>query len=50
VADPTDAFAQVTAAGNKIESYTVKAPYYRVVWAVGGTAPSFTFSVSEYAS
>jgi hypothetical protein len=49
-ADPADSFAQVIAAGNKIESYTIKAPFYRVVWAVGGTSPSFTFSVSEYAS
>jgi hypothetical protein len=49
-ADPPDSFAQVIATGNKIESYTIKAAHYRVVWTLGGTAPSFTFSVSEYAN
>jgi hypothetical protein len=48
-ADPVDSFAQLVAAGTRIESYTIKAPFYRVVWALSGTTPSFTFSVSEYA-
>lgn len=48
--DPVDSFAQITAAKNVSETYTIKAPHYRVVYAIGGTAPSFTFSLAEYAT
>lgn len=49
-ADPADAFGQVVAAENVVETFDIKAPYYRVVYALAGTSPSFTFSVSEYAT
>lgn len=45
-ADPTDNFAALTAAARRAKNVMVKAPYFRVVWAVTGTTPSFTFSVS----
>lgn len=48
--DPVDSFAQIIAAKNVVETYTLKAPHYRVVYAIAGTTPSFTFSVVEYAT
>lgn len=48
--DPVDSFASITRAINVTETYTIKAPHYRVVFAIGGTTPSFTFSVAEYAT
>jgi hypothetical protein len=47
-ADPADAFAQITAAGAKVKAFAVKAPAYRLRWTIGGTTPSFTFSLREY--
>lgn len=44
-----DTFAQITATGAVSKQFTVKAPHYRVEWTLGGTTPSFTFSVSEQA-
>lgn len=44
-AETPDAFTQITATGSKVKTFTVKAPHYRVVWVIGGTTPSFTFSV-----
>lgn len=48
--DPTpDGFAAITTTGAKIKRFPVLANYYRVVWAITGTTPSFTFSVRELA-
>ena len=43
--DPVDVFTAVTAAAKKVKSFTAKAPYFRVVWTITGTTPSFTFAV-----
>ena len=40
------AFAAKTAAGTERKSFAISAPYYRVVWTITGTTPSFTFSVT----
>lgn len=48
VAEPADSFAQITAAKTVAKTFTVKGPMYRVRWAIGGTTPSFTFSVAQY--
>lgn len=47
-ADPADAFTQITAAGVKVKQFSIKGNLYRIVWAIGGTSPSFTFSATEY--
>lgn len=47
-AETPDSFSQITATGAKVKSFTVKAPSYRVVWTIGGTTPSFTFTVHGY--
>ena len=44
-ADPADAFTPITAAGALARQFTVKASHYRFVWSIGGTTPSFTFSI-----
>jgi hypothetical protein len=45
-AETADTFTQITAATTVSKRFTVKASHYRIKWTVGGTAPSFTFSVS----
>jgi hypothetical protein len=47
-ADPVDAFTQITAATNVAKQFRCKSNVYRVVFTIGGTTPSFTFSVREY--
>lgn len=47
-AETADAFAQITAVGKVAKQFDMKAPDYRVVWALGGTSPDFTFAVDEY--
>lgn len=49
VADTSDAFTQFTAAANRVKRFTVKGSEYRLRWTIGGTTPSFTFSVTETA-
>lgn len=46
--EAADAFAAIATAANRVKSFERKAPLYRVVWAITGTTPSFTFSVYEY--
>lgn len=46
----TDAFAQVTGTGNVVKSIPVRAPYMQFTWTIGGTTPSFTFSVADVTS
>ena len=40
------AFAQKTAAGNERKSFDGFDRFYRAVWTVGGTTPSFTFTLT----
>lgn len=48
--DPTpDGFTAITATGTKIKRFPVLANFYRIVWTITGTTPSFTFSVRELA-
>lgn len=47
VADTADAFTEITAAASKVKAFTTKGNAYRVRWTIGGTTPSFTFSVRE---
>lgn len=45
-ADPVDSLgAAFTAVGRRARTVDVKAPFCRVVWAITGTTPSFTFAV-----
>lgn len=43
-----DTFAAITATGAKIKQFQMKAPFYRISWAITGTTPSFTFSIYEW--
>lgn len=43
-----DTFTQITAVSSAVKTFAVKAPNYRVVYAIAGTTPSFTFSVRSY--
>jgi hypothetical protein len=45
-AETPDAFTQITATKAVVKSFVVKANTYRLVWTIGGTTPSFTFSAS----
>lgn len=46
-ADPADAFAQLTAAGRRFKNVAVKGRFMRLVWTIGGTTPSFTFTANS---
>ena len=48
VSDAPDTFAQITTTKRVVDSFNIKGPFYRVVWTVGGTTPSFTFAVTEF--
>jgi hypothetical protein len=39
-------FTQVTATGTQRKSFGPLDRYYRVVWTIGGTTPSFTISIA----
>lgn len=41
-------FAAITAAKNTSQVFPVRAPYYRLVWTISGTTPSFTFAAYSY--
>lgn len=45
--DTAQTFAQITATTAKVKNFAVLGDVYRIVWTVGGTTPSFTFSVVE---
>lgn len=49
VSTSSDAFTQYAATtGTKMLLLDAKAPVYRVLWAIAGTTPSFTFSVTSW--
>lgn len=44
-----ESFTQITAATvRRLQQFPIKAPFFRLVWTVAGTTPSFTFSASRY--
>jgi hypothetical protein len=43
-----DNFAQFTTVTGLVKTFTTKGPFYRVVYTIGGTTPSFTFAVRSY--
>lgn len=47
-AQTPESFTTLTVTGQTINQFAVKAPFFRVVWTIGGTTPSFTFQVSRY--
>lgn len=47
-ASSDSAFAQITAAGQVCETFRVRGDNYRLIYTLGGTTPSFTFTVSEH--
>lgn len=47
-ADPIDSMTALTAVGSAVKAFSAKAAYARVSWAITGTTPSFTFSISGY--
>lgn len=47
-AQAADSFTQFTATGRAFKQFSIKAPFYRLVWTIGGTTPSFTFSAARY--
>jgi hypothetical protein len=48
-AQTPEAFTQITAATvRRLLQFPVRAPFFRLVWTVGGTTPSFTFDAWRY--
>lgn len=44
-----DAFASITTGPTRtIKQFPIRAPFYRLVWTIGGTTPSFTFQATKY--
>lgn len=43
--DPADTMTQITTTGKAVKNFTVKGQYFRLNYTIGGTTPSFTFSV-----
>lgn len=41
-------YAAITAAKATTQRVAAQAPYYRLVWAITGTTPSFTFSANAW--
>jgi len=49
VGDTADAFTQIgDTTTTVVEQFQLKAPHYRIKWTLGGTSPSYTFSIREY--
>lgn len=44
--EPADSFTAITAANTAAKVVALKGRYFRLVWTLTGTAPSFTFSSS----
>ena len=43
-----DTFTAITTTGTALKVFAVKAPFWRLSWAITGTTPSFTFTASRY--
>lgn len=48
--DPADVFTAITAGAVKAKQFAVKMPFFRLVWTISGTTPSFTFVAWKYIS
>lgn len=48
VPETADTFTAITAAIERVKTFERKAKFYRLVWAITGTTPSFTFQIYEY--
>lgn len=48
VPETADTFTAITTTIQRVKTFERKALLYRIVWAITGTTPSFTFSISEY--
>ena len=44
--DAADSFTAITAAGTVVKQFSAKGRMFRLVWALTGTTPSFTFSAT----
>lgn len=47
-ADAADTMTALTATGNVVKTFQVKAPYVRAAWTITGTTPSFTFTTQMF--
>lgn len=47
-AETPDAFTALTTTGKVCKQFRAKSNFYRLVWTITGTTPSFTFSAREY--
>jgi hypothetical protein len=47
-ASTPDGFTAITTAGNVRQSFTTKGPFFRLVWTITGTTPSFTLNAYRY--
>jgi hypothetical protein len=43
-----DNFTQFTGVAGFVKTFVTKGPFYRIVYTIGGTTPSFTFAVRSY--
>jgi len=43
-----DTFTAVTAAATPIKVFAIKGPFWRLVWTITGTTPSFTIAATRY--
>jgi hypothetical protein len=48
LADPPDTMTALTATGKRTKEFDVKAAYFRAVWTITGTTPSFTFALDAF--
>jgi hypothetical protein len=49
VPQPVDSFTQILGTTPKvIKQFATKAPFFRLVWTLGGTSPNYTFSATRY--
>jgi len=48
VVDTADTFAALTATATKVKRFDIKGGWFRLVWTLTGTTPSFTFSATAY--
>lgn len=46
--DPADQFTAITTTGTAAKNFTPKGTWFRLVWTITGTTPSFTFSVDAH--
>jgi hypothetical protein len=50
VPETADTFTAITTTVERVKTFERKAKFYRLVWTITGTTPSFTFQIYEYVS